>query len=477
MRLGSLMIAIVLGAAACSSPADDAETVAPVGIPELQVGESVDFGEAPSFPTGALDPEAAELLEAFDRSLSLGPSAVTTVFDQAQLDRLVEIGDTRVLWFIADIMRFPLEGRLTNSDVIQAFEALSEVEITGDALANGDSPWTAASNRMIAWDIPAFPGYLEAKRGLFTTLEPKWESLFADGADVDWRYVSWGGVLIDDRIVGDGERCERGCIPALDDPSVTAAAGGEWYPDEALVFGIEVNGEFRAYPKNMMEIHEMVNDTLGGRRIAVPYCTLCGSAQAYLTDELPSGTIEGDELPILRTSGLLIRSNKMMFELRTGSLVDTFLGHATSGPLQGMQFEQVSVATSTWGAWRAAHPDTTILAQDGGIGRTYDFNPLRGRDDDGPIFPIGAVDERLQVQQPVLGIETAGGDFVAVHVDIARARLMRGESIVIDNLEIELAGDGIRAVTADGVDAGAHQAFWFAWSQFQPDTLVWPTDF
>lgn len=477
MRLGSLVIAIVLGATACSSSADEAKPTAPVGVPELQAGVTVDFGDAPSFPAGALDPELAELLEAFDASLSLGLSQITTVFEQEQLDRLVEIGDTRMLWFLADIMRFPLEGRLTGSDVISAFEDLSGTEITGDALANGDNPWTAASNRLIAWDIPAFPGYLEAKRGLFTTLEPKWEPLFDDNADVDWRYVSWGGVLIDDRIVGNGERCERGCIPALDDPAVTAAVDGDWYPDDALVFGIEINGEFRAYPKNMMEIHEMVNDSLGGRRIAVPYCTLCGSAQAYLTDELAAGSIEGDELPIMRTSGLLIRSNKMMYELRTGSLVDTFLGSATSGPLRGTQFEQVSVVTSTWGAWRAAHPETTILAQDGGIGRSYSADPLRGRDDDGPIFPIGAVDDRLQVQQSVLGVETADGDLVAVHVDIARAELISGDSIMIGDLKIELAGDGIRAVRSDGSDAGAHQAFWFAWSQFQPDTLVWPLDF
>lgn len=476
MRLGSLVIAIVLLATACSSSAEDAGELTPPAVPPLEAGVSVDFGEAPAFPTGDLDPELVGLLEAFDRSLSLGPSAVTTVFEPAQLDRLVEIGDTRVLWFLADILRFPLEGELSRDDVTKAFEALSGVGITGETVA-GDNPWNSASNRLIAWDIPAFPGYLDAKRGLFSTLEPQWEPLFDSDADVDWRHVSWGGVLIDDRLVGDGERCSRGCIPALDDPSVTESAGGDWYPDEALVFGVEVNGEFRAYPKNMMEIHEMVNDTLGGRRIAIPYCTLCGSAQAYLTDELAAGTIEGDELPIMRTTGLLIRSNKMMYELRTGSLVDTFLGNATSGPLRGVQFEQVSVATSTWGAWRDAHPDTTILAQDGGIGREYAFDPLRGRDDNGPIFPIGAVDDRLTVQQPILGIETASGDFVAVHVDIARAQLMSGDSIVIDDLDIELAGDGIRAVRADGTDAGAHQAFWFAWSQFQPDTLVWPTDF
>lgn len=484
MRLAPIVIGIGLVASACSTTSDGGEPTAAtsslsgtVEIPELVTGEAIDFGTAPSYPNGDVDPEVEALLEVFASSLSLGLSAITTVFEQEQLDQLVDSGDARLLWLIQDLIRFPLEGTLNNNDAIAAFEALSGSSVSGDALIGIETSWTAASNRLIAWDVPTFPGYLEAKRALFTTLEPQWEPFFASDADVDWRYVSWGGVLIDDRVLGNGDPCTRGCIPALDDPAVTVAAGGGWYPDDAIVFGIEVNGEFRAYPKNMMEIHEMVNDTLGGRRIAIPYCTLCGSAQAYLTDELTPGTIDLDELPIMRTSGLLIRSNKMMFELRTRSLVDTFLGTATSGPLQGTQFDQVSVATSTWGAWREAHPDTTILAQDGGIGRSYSADPLRGRDDDGPIFPIGAVDERLPVQQAVLGIETEAGTVVAVHVDIARATLVSGERISIDEVEIELAGDGIRAVRSDGSDIGAHQAFWFAWSQFQPDTEVWPSDF
>jgi hypothetical protein len=39
-----------------------------------------------------------------------------------------------------------------------------------------------------------------------------------------------------------------------------------------------------------------------------------------------------------------------------------------------------------------------------------------------------------------------------------------------------LDGSGVRAFR-DGADAGGHQAFWFAWSQFYPDTVVWPLDF
>jgi hypothetical protein len=38
---------------------------------------------------------------------------------------------------------------------------------------------------------------------------------------------------------------------------------------------------------------------------------------------------------------------------------------------------------------------------------------------------------------------------------------------------VELDAGGIKAVDADGVDLGSHQAFWFAWSQFHPDTELW----
>ena len=72
--------------------------------------------------------------------------------------------------------------------------------------------------------------------------------------------------------------------------------------------GIGINGAYRAYPRRIIEVREMVNDTLGGRDLGTPCCTLCGADQAYFTDQLPDSV----ERPILRTSGLLIRPNKVM---------------------------------------------------------------------------------------------------------------------------------------------------------------------
>ncbi len=435
----------------------------------LPRGETNDFGPAPDYPDGPLDPEVAEAIDVFVPALFEAGRV-----SNADLDIISASGDARLGWILADLLRFFQGADVAGFALEDAFETLTGSEV------DGSQPWNSATNQMIAWDIPAPPDYLEVKRSIFTLIEPDWEPLFDDDGDVDWRHVSWGGVLIDDRPLGDPAPCARGCIPALDDPAVTFAPGGDWYPDDAIVFGVVINGEARAYPQNIMQVHEMVNDTLGGRRIAIPYCTLCGSAQAYFTDELTTDEfdVDGFTEPVFRTSGLLIRSNKMMYELGTTSLIDTFLGNATTGPLaeEGVVFNQAGVVTSTWAEWKIAHPDTTIVAQDGGIGRSYPEDPLRGRDDNGPIFPIGDIDPRLPVQEAVLGIETASGTPVAVHVASARQLLLSGSELVIDGITIELSGTGIRAVV-DGEDPGAHEAFWFAWSQFEPSTQLWPEDF
>ncbi len=61
-------------------------------------------------------------------------------------------------------------------------------------------------------------------------------------------------------------------IPAIDNPSfLTAAeADSEYAPDE-LILGVEFNGEARAYSVNLLSRHEIVNDTVGGRQIAVTW--------------------------------------------------------------------------------------------------------------------------------------------------------------------------------------------------------------
>lgn len=426
-------------------------------------------GPSYSFPDPPIVVERP-LARGVDDALSrLLADAAVGILDPALLEVVGETRDARLAWLVSDLLRF-YQGSPEELRLVTAFERLTATDVRKDPHF-AESAWRSVTDHLIAWDLPAPPRYRERKAQLFVALEPGWKPFFADAdSEIDWRRVSWGGVLIDDRRLGDPNPCARGCIPALDDPALTAAAGGDWYPDDRLVFGVVVGGEAVAFPKNIMEVHELVNITIGGRRLGIPYCTLCRSAQAYLLDSVPAGV----EQPVLRTSGLLSRSNKVMWDLRSRSVLDTFTGRALSGPLQdaGVVLEQATVVSSTWGEWKRAHPETKIVAQDGGIGRSYDDDPLRGRDDDGPIFPIGDVDPRLPAQLEVVGVIGSESP-VAFPAERARAALRKGDAVALGGVELVADGGGFRARSSGGEELPAHQAFWFAWSQFHPDTLLW----
>ncbi|MEM6385218.1 MAG: DUF3179 domain-containing (seleno)protein [Pseudomonadota bacterium] len=416
------------------------------------------FGTPPAVPDGPLSPAMQ-----FALRVAFVDSVALSTWDENQTLALAEIAkseDPRLAWLISDLMRFvpsrQLNGALTNA----------AGQLLGRQMPLENS-WGVVTDHLIAWDIPAPPEYLKFKRAIFTGMVPGWDRLFVEG-NLDWRLVSWGGVLIDDRPF---DRTDDGCncIPAVDNPEVSSADDASWLKDDDVVFGIEINGEYRAYPRRIMEVREMVNDTLGGRDLGIPYCTLCGAAQAYFTDELP----EGIERPMLRTSGLLSRSNKVMYDLNTFSVFDTFLGHAVTGELaeKKIKLEQATVVTTDWGTWKRDHPETTVLLERYALGRNPDFR--NGRDANGPIFPVGDVDPRLPVHEDVIGVITASGKPVAFQRSTALVALRRGDTIVVENVRLELDAGGIKAVNVDGSGLGSHQAFWFAWSQFHPDTELW----
>jgi hypothetical protein len=377
--------------------------------------------------------------------------------------------DVRLGWVLSDLLRFT--GPDDQAPIVDAFDALTGVDLATRARANDASVWQEATELLIAWDIPAYPQYVDFKRSLFETVDLRWKPIFSDpNADIDWRFLSWGGVYPDDRALGDTRRCVRGCIRALDDPPMTSADEGSWYPDERIVFGVVLGDTAMAFPKNIMEIHEMVNFSIEGRRVGFPYCTLCGSAQAFFTDR-----VAGVKEPlVLRTSGLLVLSNKVMYDLESGSAFDTFKGRAVSGPLHedGVTLPMLTTVVSRWGDWKAAHPHTTIIAKDGGIDESYDLDPLRGRDDNGPIFPINRADTRLGVHTQVVGVLALDGTPVAFPVDAARAALLSGKTVELQGVSLEVDAGGLRA-TSNGKELESHQSFWFAWAQFHPGTVLW----
>ncbi|MEM1373222.1 MAG: DUF3179 domain-containing (seleno)protein [Pseudomonadota bacterium] len=423
-------------------------------LPDYVVAE---YGAPLAILDGALDPTTRRALDTL--LIRAKDQADWNPSDQAAADALIAANDPRTIWTIADLQRFAWRPEFS-AMLTRVSKAILETDFAGHL------PRERTLNTLIAWDMPAYPGYLAHKKAIYTHYLPGLDHLFTEG-DIDWQLVDWGGVKIDARAFGDTDAVCH-CIPAVDNPATQPAKDATWLRDDDIVFGVEINGEARAYPRRIMEIREMVNDTLGGRDIAMPYCTLCGAAQAYFTDALPPGT----KRPVLRTSGLLIRSNKVMYDIETGSVFDTFKGSAVTGPLAdiGLTLEKVTVITSDWGSWRRAFPDTTVLVEDLALGR--DFNLRETRDAGGPIFPVGDVDPRLPVHEDIIGVLTHSGQPVAFPRAKALAALLSGSKVTLAGISLNRTAGGLSA-TARDVPVPSHEAFWFAWAQFHPGTLLW----
>ena len=115
-------------------------------------------------------------------------------------------------------------------------------------------------------------------------------------------------------------------IPPLEAPRfVTADAAQDWINPRDDLIGVVVNGDARAYPIRIIAWHEMVNDTIGGIPVSLAYCTLCGSAIVY-DDRI------GDTVNDFGISGLLYRSNKLMYDRQTDTLWEQFSGRPAWGP-------------------------------------------------------------------------------------------------------------------------------------------------
>lgn len=442
-------MAVILVAVSCGGEA----AVPTTSPPEPAVSDS-GFPPAPSVPEGPL---TTEVQTALDRVWADYPD-----FRSIDMEAIGSSGDARLAWLLTDVLRFIGVGE--PADATRAALA----ELTGIEVLTATG-WVAVVDHLIAWDTPAPPDYVGYKRRIYAATDERFAEFFTTDGDLDYRWITWGGVFIDDRPPNGDVPCQ-GCIPGIDDPQVTGASEGDWYPDDRPVLGVVIDGEARAYPRNIMEVHEMVNDTLGGRDFALPYCTLCGSGQLYFTDDLPG---EFDR-PFMRTSGLLSRSNKVMYDVVTGSVFDTFTGRAVTGPLweAGVHLDQGTVITTTWGEWKAEYPNTTIVELELGVGRLYELEPLGGRDAGGPIFPVGDRDERLEAREAVVGVVRDDGTTVAFPAVAAEASLAAGEAAEMAGVALHLDGGGLRA-SVDGQAVPAHEAFWFAWSQFHPDTLLW----
>ena len=407
---------------------------------------TVPLPKPPALPTGPLP---GDVDAALGRIAADGVGASLTDYDVVAAG-----GDLRAVWSLLPLARVAIDlpaeqlvsntvARLSGLDLATARAAVGATDT--------DAPWVVWTDLLLRWDVPAPDRHVADSAAHYGLVDPAFVPLVVEG-DLDWREVTWGGVEVDG-------------IPTLVDPPVESATGA-WPDDDEPVLGVVVEGEARAYPRRHLDLHEVAEDTVGGRRILVTLCTLCGSAVAFDLDDLdvPAGAAT----PVLRTSGLLESSNKLVVDLASGSLFRQFTGEALTGPWADAEADLpiVGVAVTTWGEWRAEHPDTTVVVEDAGTGRNYAPAPTAARDADGPVFPVGEIDDRLPPVSEVFGVVGPEGP-VAFDVEALRSE----GAASAGGVSVRWTDGG---VVLDEPDGGVGVVTrWFAWADRHPGTAVW----
>ena len=194
-------------------------------------------------------------------------------------------------------------------------------------------------------------------------------------------------------------------IPSIDNPKFISVqeADAKFLEDSDLVLGLNINGDIRAYPLQILVWHEIVNDQVGGTSVGVTYCPLCFTNQVF------NRTIDDGQVLEFGTSGKLYNSNLVMYDRTSKSLWSQALAKGIVGKYAGVELERIPFDIAYWKEWKHLYPESKILSRDTGSNRPYGADPYGDYYTNGDVlFPVSKRDDRLGLKEIVIGFENDG---------------------------------------------------------------------
>lgn len=313
-------------------------------------------------------------------------------------------------------------------------------------------------------------------------------------------------------------------IPPIDRPRfVTPVAAESWLKPQEPVLALTIGSDARAYPLQILTWHEIVNDVVGGKPVAVTFCPLCNSGIVF--DRI----VDGIALDF-GTSGKLYKSDLVMYDRQSHSLWAQMEGRAIVGARAGTRLGLIAANTIAFEDWKAAHPKGKVLSRETDYARQYGVNPYESYDQPGlrPFLFNEEPDPRRAPKERVVGVrigttaraypwpvlaqrlvvhDSLGEEQVVIfyrpgalsaldEAQMARSRAVGATGVfspVLDGrrLTFEVGGGQFRdretgstwdllgratAGPLRGKTLRAVQhvdAFWFAWAAFNPSTSIY----
>jgi Protein of unknown function (DUF3179) len=299
-------------------------------------------------------------------------------------------------------------------------------------------------------------------------------------------------------------------IPSINNPKFMSVKDADkLLEDFELVVGLNVNGDIRAYPLQILVWHEIVNDNIGGVPVAVTYCPLCFTNQVF------NRTLEDGDVVEFGTSGKLYNSNLVMYDRTSDSLWSQALAQGIVGKYAGVNLQRIPFDVANWKEWKKLYPESKVLSRDTGSSRPYGADPYGDYYTNSEVlFPVSNQDDRLGLKEIVIGLENNGlykayklhdvEDKKVINDDINNKYIVLFSSFpfmvrafdpVVDNQTLQFRYDSLNnsfvdvqtesewnfeGVSINGELAGKElnrlpvdEGYWFEWVAFHPETELY----
>jgi len=241
-----------------------------------------------------------------------------------------------------------------------------------------------------------------------------------------------------------------------------------------LVVGVTIGDETRTYPLHMLNVHEIVNDTLGGVPIVVYWNWPSGYVGVY--ERIVHGKEANFGISGLSGNGVMLMY-PIQEEVGGEQLFSPMLGQSVTG--EPVQLTPITHEVTSWKDWFARHPKTTSPSPEGQYKKRYrKGDPRQYFLNDTIYFPASPMPEdEVNPKTPVVAIQTRDGYVVYNIAELVSLADENGQvQIVVDGSPVTLAigANPLWATAHDGSGnpIPSQRSLWFAWYANHPDAKL-----
>ena len=302
-----------------------------------------------------------------------------------------------------------------------------------------------------------------------------------DGETIDSYQFDMSNLSIEEKTLVPAMQ-HRDMSPVLIDPEILSveelaekntAQRNRFLVSGDLVVGITVGDETRAYPLHVLNLHEVVNDTIGGLPILVYWNWPSGHVAVF------ERTIEG-EVKAFGLSGLSGNGSMLLYgkteEVGGEQLFSAMLGQSITG--EHIALIPVAHEVTSWKSWFERNSSTTSLAPVEGFKKRYrKGDPRIYFLNDTIYFPVRPMPEgSINPKTPVIAVQTSKDHAVYSIQALYDASTDGKITLHIEGQPITFLVDApplfAVAYDANGNTIPSQRALWFTWYANHPNAVL-----